>query len=143
MSESNSSSTELPLQASLQPSASVEAAVVHVGANYVHLVRFLISPFLDAPELLKVDCETSPRTMRVLIRLAVEGDDKGRMLGRGGRNVQAVRAVVQAVAQAAGHLVHLEVFGIQAESQRGEQEDDRPAHLPVPRRPPQPRVDRS
>jgi uncharacterized protein len=112
-----------------------------MGADYVHLVRFLISPFLDSPELLKVDCETSPRTMRVLIRLAVEGDDKGRVFGRGGRNVQAVRTVVQAVAQAAGHLVHLEVFGTQAESRLGEQEDDRPARLPAPRRPPQPRVD--
>jgi uncharacterized protein len=81
--------------------------------NYVGLVRFLIEPFLDSSEQLRVDCETSARG-RVLIRLAFEGDDKGRVFGRGGRNIQAVRTVLQAVAQASGKSAHLEVFGSQS-----------------------------
>ena len=112
--------------------------------DYVRLVRFLVSPFLDSPELLRVNCEVSPRTMRVLIRLAFEGDDKGRVFGRGGRNVQAVRTVVQAVAQAAGHSAHLEVFGSQSGNQSGSQRpeptDERPSRPPAPRPLPQPRV---
>lgn len=79
--------------------------------NYPELVRFLVQPFLDSPESLRLDCEVSPRTSRVLIRLAIEGEDKGRVFGRGGRNIQAIRTVVQALAQAAGQVVHVEVFG--------------------------------
>jgi len=88
--------------------------------------------------------------MRVLIRLAFEGDDKGRVFGRGGRNVQAVRTVIQAVAKASGHSAHLEVFGSQtggssggpSGSPVGAQDDDRSSRSSAPRRPPQPRVGR-
>lgn len=117
------------------------SATPAVALDYVQLVRFLVCPFLDSPELLKVDCEISPRTQRVLVRVAIEGDDKGRVFGRGGRNVQAVRTVIQAVAQAAGHSAHLEVFGSQSgerpDSHRPSVEEARPR--PAPRRPPQPR----
>ncbi|MCU0525946.1 MAG: KH domain-containing protein [Elainella sp. Prado103] len=82
--------------------------------DYTRLVRYLVQPFLDSPNALRVDCEMSPRTQRVLIRVAFEGEDKGRVFGRGGRNIQAVRTVLQAVAQAAGHSAHLEVFGSQS-----------------------------
>lgn len=56
--------------------------------------------------------------MRVLVRLAFEGDDKGRVFGRGGRNIQAVRTVLQAVAQTVGQSAHLEVFGSQSGGSR-------------------------
>ncbi|MCY7322692.1 MAG: KH domain-containing protein, partial [Phormidesmis sp. CAN_BIN36] len=48
--------------------------------DYVGLVRFLIQPFLEAPDSLKVDCEISSRS-RVWVRLAFEDIDKGRVLG--------------------------------------------------------------
>jgi predicted RNA-binding protein YlqC (UPF0109 family) len=79
----------------------------------------------------------SPRTQRVLIRLAIEGEDKGRVFGRGGRNIQAVRTVLQAVAQTAGHSAHLEVFGSQASghTSREHSSDDKPFRSRAPRRP--------
>ncbi|XPM56973.2 MAG: KH domain-containing protein [Leptolyngbya sp. IPPAS B-1204] len=105
--------------------------------DYEGLVRFLVQPFLDSPDSLRIDCEISPRTMRVLVRLAIEGEDKGRVFGRGGRNIQAVRTVLQAVAQAAGHSAHLEVFGSQASgpTPREHGSDDRPMRSRSPRRP--------
>lgn len=108
-----------------------------VAPEYDRLVRFLVQPFLESPESLRVDCEISPRTMRVLIRVAFEGEDKGRVFGRGGRNIQAVRTVVQAVAQVAGHTAHLEVFGSQGNSPTGhrEQQDDSPPRSRPPQRP--------
>lgn len=140
VSDPNPSVSEPPLQALSQPSVPSAAPLT---VDYVRLVRFLVGPFLDSPELLRVDCEVSPRTLRVLIRLAFEGDDKGRVFGRGGRNVQAVRTVVQSVAQAAGHSAYLEVFGSQAGGQAGGQHTEQPAAersaRPAPRRP-QPRV---
>jgi predicted RNA-binding protein YlqC (UPF0109 family) len=70
-----------------------------------------MQPFLESPESLKVDCEISPRKLRVLLRIAFEGEDKGRVFGRGGRNIQAIRMVIQAIAQAAGYSAHLEIYG--------------------------------
>jgi hypothetical protein len=78
--------------------------------DYVGLIRFLIEPFLDSPAALKVDCEMSHVKERVWIRLAFEGTDKGRVFGRGGRNIQAIRTALQAVAQGAGQSVHLDIY---------------------------------
>ena len=77
--------------------------------DYVSLVRFLVEPFLESPESLSIDCEKSSKA-RVWIRLAFEGEDKGRVFGRGGRNIQAIRTVIKAAAQAAGQSVHLDIY---------------------------------
>jgi uncharacterized protein len=82
----------------------------NVGPDYVGLVRFLIEPFLETPQGLSIDCEKSHANQRVWIRLAFEGADKGRVFGRGGRNIQAIRTVIQAVAQAAGQFAHLDIY---------------------------------
>ncbi|MDP8964076.1 MAG: KH domain-containing protein [Cyanobacteriota bacterium] len=87
-------------------SSSLQAA----SPDYVGLVRFLVEPFLESPQRLSIDCEKSPSKGRVWIRLAFEGADKGRVFGRGGRNIQAIRAVIQAVAQAAGESAHLDIY---------------------------------
>lgn len=83
--------------------------------DYAGLARFLVAPFLESADALKVDCEIAPRPRRVLIRLAFEGEDKGRVFGRGGRNIQAVRTVLQAVAQTVGYTAHLEIYGTQSD----------------------------
>ncbi len=80
--------------------------------DYADLVRFLVQPFLETPDSLRVDCEISSRS-RVWVRFAFEGTDKGRVFGRGGRNIQAIRSVVEGVAKAAGHTALLDVFGTQ------------------------------
>lgn len=102
------SETETPLP---QPLA--------INPDYCGLVAYLVKPFLESPDSLKVDCEVSPRSMRVLVRVAFEGEDKGRVFGRGGRNIQAIRTVLQAIAQVAGQTAHLEVFGGQPEREDG------------------------
>lgn len=79
--------------------------------DYAGLVRFLVQPFLESPTSLKVDCEISPSKPRVWIRIAFEGEDKGRVFGRGGRNIQAIRTVMEAAAKAAGQSVYLDIYG--------------------------------
>jgi predicted RNA-binding protein YlqC (UPF0109 family) len=107
--------------------------------DYNGLVKFLVTPFLESADSIRVDSEVSPRTSRVLVRLAIEGEDKGRIFGRGGRNIQAIRTVLQAVAQAAGQVAYLEVFGSQPNGREGGS-DDKP-HPPRSgsRRPSRPR----
>ncbi|NES88232.1 KH domain-containing protein [Okeania hirsuta] len=86
--------------------------------DYAEIVRFLIEPFLDSPESLRVDCEVNPRQAKAWIRLAFDELEKGRVYGRGGRNIQAVRTVLAALAQTAGQSVHLEIYEDHSETPR-------------------------
>ena len=88
--------------------------------NYIELVRFLVQPFLESPDSLSIDCEIFPSTARVWLRVAFEGEDKGRVFGRGGRNIQAIRTVLTAVAAAVGHSVYLDIFGGQGTNTYGD-----------------------
>jgi uncharacterized protein len=93
------------------PEPAASQASTSKTPDYEALIRFLVKPFLEAPDALKLDCEISPAKSRVWIRLAFEGEDKGRVFGRGGRNIQAIRTVLTAIAQLAGHAIHLDVYG--------------------------------
>lgn len=79
--------------------------------DFAALVEFLVKPFLDQPDSLRVDCEVSHGRSRVWIRLAFDSSDKGRVFGRGGRNIQAIRKVIDAVAKVSGYTTHLDIYG--------------------------------
>lgn len=78
--------------------------------DYSALVRFLVEPFLLSSEGLKLDCEVSQAGSRIWLRLALAEEDKGRLFGRWGKNIQAVRAVLGMAAAHAGQSVHLEIY---------------------------------
>ncbi|MEO0948546.1 MAG: hypothetical protein AAFY11_10470, partial [Cyanobacteria bacterium J06641_5] len=63
------------------------------------------------PGSLKVDCETCAGGQKVLVRVAVEESDRGRVFGRGGRNVEAVRMLLKVSAMTVARTAHLEVHG--------------------------------
>ena len=114
-----------------------------VRPDYAGLVRFLVQPFLELPNSLSVDCEISLKTKRVWIRVAFETEDKGRVFGRGGRNIEAIRTVIAAAAAAAGHSVYLDIYGsqVQAENMSGLEEDRQAAPIkPRERRPTDPKL---
>jgi len=89
-----------------------------VNPNYDGLVRFLIEPLLDFPHLFSFDCEQLSSTKRVWIRLAFDDNEKGKIYGRGGRNIQAVRTTLETAAEAAGDTLYLEVYESQGRSSR-------------------------
>lgn len=97
-----------------------------VMADYAGLVQFLVEPFLESKDSLRIDCEVSASKPRVWIRLAFEGEDKGRVFGRGGRNIQAIRTVIESAASAAGQSVYLDIYGGSSE----EQESSPPSRPP-------------
>lgn len=78
--------------------------------DYMGLVSFLITPFLSASDSLRVDCEQANRKQRVWIRVAIEGEDKGRIFGRGGRNLNAICTVLEVAAATVGQTVYLDVY---------------------------------
>lgn len=83
----------------------------NASPDYVSLVRFLLEPLLESGDSLSVDCEKSPSKPKVLIRMAFDDPDKGRVFGRGGRNIQAIRTVLEAAAQTAGESIYLDIYG--------------------------------
>ncbi|MEH1947075.1 MAG: KH domain-containing protein [Nostoc sp.] len=94
-----------------QPHHNFGTKLPTASPNYVELVRFLVQPFLESPETLSVDCEISQALNRVWVRIAFESADKGKVFGRGGRNIQAIRTVIAAAAAAAGQSTYLDIYG--------------------------------
>jgi uncharacterized protein len=101
-----------------------------VPPDYESLIRFLVQPFLESPDALRLDCETSPNKTRVWVRLAFEDVDKRRVFGRGGRNIQAIRTVLSAIAQLAGQSIHLDVYGSPSSTAIDEPERERTPSAP-------------
>ena len=87
-----------------------------VTPDYEELVKFLVGPFLERPDSLRIDCEFLPTSNRVWVRMAFEGDDRGRFFGRGGRNIQAIRAILEGIAKTVGQSVCLDIYGFQGAS---------------------------
>ncbi len=98
-------------RSTLKPTPNESDSNSQATPNYEGLVRFLVQPFLDSPDSLRLDCERFPHKHKAWIRMAIEGIDKGRVFGRGGRNLQAVRMILTALASAVGESVHLDVYG--------------------------------
>jgi uncharacterized protein len=89
-------------------------------ADYEALARFLMNPFLDEPAALKFHSETLAGGKKMWLRAAFnETEDKGRVFGRGGRNIKAVRTVIAAAAKRSAMMVNLSVFG-EPEPERSE-----------------------
>jgi uncharacterized protein len=79
--------------------------------DYEQLVKFLFQPFVSAAEAIGVDCEYTVDRHRVWIRVAVATTDRDTAFGRGGRNIQAIRTVLQASASAVDQSIYLDVYG--------------------------------
>jgi len=79
--------------------------------QYVELVRFLLTPLLEFPESLRIDCELTKQKQRVWIRLALEQSDQGKVFGRGGRNLNAIRTILKSAGLAAEQSVYLDLYG--------------------------------
>ncbi len=92
-------------------------------ADYEALARFLMNPFLDEPSELKFHSETLAGGKKLWLRAAFnENEDKGRVFGRGGRNIKAVRTVIAAAAKRSEMMVNLSVFG-EPEPERSDRGD--------------------
>jgi uncharacterized protein len=109
------------------------AAIKKTSPDYVGLVRFLIQPFLEDPKTLSIDCEFFASLQKTWIRIAFDNADKGRVFGRGGRNIQAIRTIVTAAAAAAGESVYLDIYGSSGGRDGIPDDDDREERIPPPR----------
>ncbi|MGK7933847.1 MAG: KH domain-containing protein [Microcystaceae cyanobacterium] len=86
-----------------------------IHPQYHKLAQFLIEPLLDNPSEMKIDCEPVNEKRKIWIRVAFDDTDKGRVYGRGGRNLQAIRMVLENAAAMAGQSIYLDIFNAQGE----------------------------
>jgi predicted RNA-binding protein YlqC (UPF0109 family) len=71
------------------------------------LVEYIAKSIVGAPDDVKVTEETSEN--RIVIKLEVAADDKGRIIGREGRVAEAIRTLLRVAATKAGVRVRLEI----------------------------------
>jgi predicted RNA-binding protein YlqC (UPF0109 family) len=64
--------------------------------DYSDLVGYIVKAMVSKPDEVRVAMVEGDRTNRVEVSLANE--DVGKVIGRGGRNIDAIRAVVRAAA---------------------------------------------
>lgn len=118
----------------LNPQVKKVVNTFNSGPDYVGLVKFLIHPFLESPESLRIDCELSQTLQKIWIRVAFDSADKGKVFGRGGRNIQAIRTVITAAAATAEQSVYLDIYGSNGQGRDGMSDDEeREERLPPPR----------
>lgn len=80
------------------------------GNDYEQLVCFLIEPFLENPQTLSVHSEINSRSGKIWLRVAFAKSDRGKVFGRGGRTIQAIRTAVQTSALARNESVFLDIY---------------------------------
>ncbi len=79
------------------------------------LVEYLARALVDKPEA--VELTSTPQDGAVLYELKVAPDDIGKVIGRDGRTVNALRTVVQAAAQKKGEKARLEIIDLRRPQQ--------------------------
>ena len=89
-----------------------------VSPDYEQLARFLIEPFLENPQSLKLNSEINSQGKKIWLRVAFDESDRGKVFGRGGRNIKAIRTTIQTAASAHDELVFLDIYS--DEPERGE-----------------------
>ena len=76
-------------------------------ADYADLTRFIVERMVGAPE--SVTVRAVPKGRTTIVEVGVAESDMGKLIGKGGRNIDAVRAVVRAAGLRAHERVQVEL----------------------------------
>jgi len=77
--------------------------------DYPALLRFLLEPLLESPESLIIHQEITAAGKKVWLRVTFHDSQKGRIFGRGGRTIHAIRQVLLTAAAYAGQTLRLDI----------------------------------
>ncbi len=75
---------------------------------YAELVEYMVKSLVDDPESVAV--EESRESGQVVLELRVAEPDMGRVIGKSGRVINAIRSIVQIAAAKKGERVSLEII---------------------------------
>ena len=93
--------------------------------DYERLARFLIEPFLDDPKSLYINSEVVNDRKKIWLRVAFDNDDLGKVFGRGGRNIQAIRNTIKTAGAVNQEVVFLDVYSDEPEKTDARDQDRR------------------
>ena len=88
------------------------------SSDYERLVKFLIEPFLEDPTSLCINSEKIKDKKKVWLRVAFDKSDRGKVFGRGGRNIQAIRNVLETAAAINQESIFLDIYSEDKEHDR-------------------------
>jgi len=72
-------------------------------------IEFIAKQLVDEPEKVIVE-ETTPDEQTIALTLKVDGNDIGKVIGKKGKNVQAMRTLLTAVGAKGKHRATLEIL---------------------------------
>lgn len=78
-------------------------------ADTESLVRYLVTSLVDEPDSVEVNARTSD--VATTYEVTVAPDDVGKVIGRQGRIIKAIRTLVRAAASVNGDQVDVDVLG--------------------------------
>ena len=73
------------------------------------VLLYIARGLVDDPDAVRVEEEQGEGVVRLLLTVAAE--DRGKIIGRGGRTIRAIRDVVRAAATRSGVNVQVEIVG--------------------------------
>lgn len=79
------------------------------GADAEALVRYLIESLVDKPESASVSAVTGDGSVK--FEVVLDAEDVGKVIGRGGRIIKAIRTLARAAGSTEGLMVDVEVMG--------------------------------
>lgn len=85
-------------------------------STFPELVVYVVSSLVDHPDEVSVN-EVRDRS-GITLELSVAADDMGRVIGKGGRVINAIRSVVEAAATKQGKRVTLELLEADGRARR-------------------------
>lgn len=75
--------------------------------DMAEVLERIVAPLLSQPDALKITTRNRDTTLILSVRVAPE--DGGRLIGRGGETIRAIRTLTDYAARRAGATVQLEV----------------------------------
>ena len=72
------------------------------------IIEFIVAQLVDKPEKVRVE-ENSPNENTIEIVVEVDKDDIGKVIGKKGKNINALRTLVTAIGAKGRHRVTLQV----------------------------------
>ena len=102
----------------------LSASQNNASPDYAGLVTFLLEPFLEDPKTLSIHCEQVASTKKLWLRVAFDTNDKGKVFGRGGRTIKAIRTVLNTAATNVNQDIYLDIYGTEDLSSNGKSFSD-------------------
>ena len=86
--------------------------------NFEAFLKDVLTPIIDTPDALRIEVRGEGRKREVVI--FADQKDRGRIIGKSGRNISALRTLCKAAGEKANLVVDLELFDeAEAEAGRG------------------------